>query len=365
MPPCTPCRPCGRPSNVIVSPHAIETGWKPPSRHDLRPVDRDGDHGRALLQRDHRRPRLHDARDARTLARSLGEEAERVPVGDDLPHHPDRLAVGLAASDGEAAEGADQPPEPRGAMRLDLRHVVEDARARRAEDEGVEPAEVVRRDDDAAVERDALLAVDPEPGERRGGRAERRSADRPRDVDAVHRRRRRGPRSGRRPRRALSSVVSIAIASVARWVLAASRSSRRRSSSASASASTPSARHDVGWPEPRDRRRARSSAPPGDDHHPDVASLDHGVARTAELALAPAHHLADLRVAGHHGHRCVDRGLADPRRHVHAVDRDRVPSPKSTGDARASAASRAPSSNGTPSRSASHVSARYIEPVSR
>ena len=49
----------------------------------LRPVDRDRDDWRVLLQRDHGRAGLHEARNAGALTRALDEQAERVPVGDD------------------------------------------------------------------------------------------------------------------------------------------------------------------------------------------------------------------------------------------------------------------------------------------
>ena len=68
------------------------------------------------------------ARDARALARSLDEEAERVPVADDLAHSPHGLAVGLAAPDGDRPEAPDQLAEPGHAMRLDLGEEVHRAR---------------------------------------------------------------------------------------------------------------------------------------------------------------------------------------------------------------------------------------------
>ena len=146
-------------------------------------------------------------------------------------------------------------------MRLDLRHVVEDARTCRAEDGGIEPAEMVRRDDDAAVERDALLAVDPEPGEGGGGRADRRPPDCPRDVDGVHRAAPRARRSARRPRPGSARSCrprrirrSMGVHRVA-LVAAPELVGQLRHLDAFSLCLTSVAR------EPRDRRRARSSPP--------------------------------------------------------------------------------------------------------
>ena len=70
------------------------------------------------------------------------------------------------------------------------------------------------------------------------------------------------------------------------------------------------------------RRRARARV--GDevdldlgvrrDDGADVAALDHGVALVAELALALAHDLAHLGVAGDDRHHAVDPGLRGSRR---------------------------------------------------
>src|SRR5438270_3560828 len=74
----------------------------------LRAVDRGWDDRHILLQRDHRRTRLHLSQDAAALPRPLDVEPERLPLRDGPSHHPHGLAVGLAASDGERPEGADQ-----------------------------------------------------------------------------------------------------------------------------------------------------------------------------------------------------------------------------------------------------------------
>src|SRR5215208_3556986 len=87
----------------------------------LRPVDRTADDGDIVLERDHPRARLDLPGDAGSLARPLHEEAERVPVADDLPHQAHGLAVGLAASHSEGPERADQLTQPRDAVRLGLR----------------------------------------------------------------------------------------------------------------------------------------------------------------------------------------------------------------------------------------------------
>ena len=244
-------------------------------------------------------------------------------VRDDLPHHADRLPVRLAAPDGEAAERPDEGAEAGDPVRLHLRHVVEDARARPAEHDGIEPGEVVRRDDAAARRRHAILSVDLEARRERRRSAQRRAADGPRDVGRAHRT---APTRSTIRSITCSSVmlvVSTSTASDARCVLAASRSSRRCSSAASSSTPRPS----------------RSSVPPphadgrigdqpdlqlrlGHDDDADVATFDHGVTGAAELALAPAHDLADLGVPCHDRHRSVDLRLADPPRDVLARDLD-------------------------------------------
>ena len=80
-------------------------------------------------------------------------------VADGLAHQPHRLAVGLAAADGDRPEAADQLPEARDAVRLDLGQEVHRARRESAEHGRVDPVEVVEREHDAAGARHALDAV--------------------------------------------------------------------------------------------------------------------------------------------------------------------------------------------------------------
>ena len=145
----------------------------------LRAVDRDRDHGHVLLQRDHRGAGLERAGDAALLTGALGEEAEREAVAHDPAHRPHGVAVGLAASHREGAEPADERPQAGDAMRLDLRHEVDRARAGGAERRRVDPVEVVAGDHETARQRDALLAVDLHPAGELDGRADRRAADGP------------------------------------------------------------------------------------------------------------------------------------------------------------------------------------------
>jgi uncharacterized protein (TIGR03790 family) len=123
----------------------------------VRAVQRGADHRHVLGDRDHRGPWLHGPEDARALACPLDEEPESTSVADDLAHGAHGLAVRLAATDGERAERAHELSEAGDAVRLDLRHEVERPRRRDAERGRVDPAEVIRGDDDAALERDASI----------------------------------------------------------------------------------------------------------------------------------------------------------------------------------------------------------------
>ena len=149
-PPCSPCPRAGARRSVIGSPQAIDTGAKFPSRQVWLPWIAAGISGTASLIATMAAPGCTGPGTPLALPRSLREHAERVPVAHDLAHHPHGVAVGLASADRERPERPHQLAEPRHAVRLDLRHEVERARARRAERRGIDPAEVVRRDDQAA-----------------------------------------------------------------------------------------------------------------------------------------------------------------------------------------------------------------------
>src|SRR5204863_7511712 len=90
----------------------------------LRAVDRAADDGHALLDRDHCGAGLHRPGDARALPSALDEEAEHVALSHDLAHPPHRVAIRLAAPDGDRAEDADELAEPRDLVRLGLRHEI-------------------------------------------------------------------------------------------------------------------------------------------------------------------------------------------------------------------------------------------------
>ena len=225
---------------------------------------------------------------------------------------------------------------------------------------------MVRGDDEAAVERHAVAPVDAEArGERRRA-ADRRAPERPRDVRQAHRARLDEPcdpvdhlverQLGRvdldRVRRAVR-VDRVAL------VAAPELLGELVDLEAVALEVPPARAHGRVRDEPDLDLRVR------DDDDADVAPLDHGVAGAAELPLAPAHDLAHLGMAGDDRDGGVDLGLADAGRDVLARDRDRCPVAERDGIAARAPRARAPSSSGTPSCSASHVSARYIAPVSR
>ena len=148
---------------------------------------------------------------------------------------------------------------------------------------------------------------------------------------------------------------------------AASRSSRSRRSVASASAPISG---------PLRARAARARTLVGDevdlhlgvgrDDGADVAALDHGVPLAGELALALAHHVAHLLVAG-------DDGTSGRSRDLRIAAVTSLPSIETRAAAsnvtgllaRERAERGLRRSSSSPRSSASHVSARYIAPVSR
>src|SRR6266542_360829 len=206
----------------------------------LRAVDRTANHGRALLDRDHRRAGL-DLTGFPLLTRAFWEHAQGVSPPNDLPHQTDRLTIRFASADGQGSEDPEEGAEERGAHGLLLGDVVHRARDHGADRPRVEPREVVEAEDDRAVTRDALRAVVAQRRERPHERAEERPPDQPRSLRAVHGR---GAAARSCTSRSIcattsstwSSVVSIWTASAAGRMRAASLSSRRRRSVASASA---------------------------------------------------------------------------------------------------------------------------------
>src|SRR5262245_58595469 len=107
----------------------LSTAREPLEVHRLAPRHRDGAevpespfvravdgsaHDRGLLvDGDHGSARLHHAGYPGALTRAFHEHSERIPVAHDLAHHPDRLAVGLAATYRQGAERAHELPQPR------------------------------------------------------------------------------------------------------------------------------------------------------------------------------------------------------------------------------------------------------------
>src|SRR4029079_10014736 len=138
-------------------------------------------------------------------------------------------------------EAADQLPEPRHAVRLDLGEVVDVALTGPADAGDVDPAEVVEREDDAAALRDPVGAVRAEAGRNRGRPAKDRPADEPSDVLGLHAAERSWTSASIRSTTSSTSrlVVSISIASGAGCMRAASLSSRRRRAVATACAPSP------------------------------------------------------------------------------------------------------------------------------
>ena len=154
-PPCSRCRPSAARRTRAARPRrSTPAGSAGRGLPGLRAVDRDRDDRHVLLDA---RPSPRRAAPCRGRRRRWRVPSTNSPSA--LPSATIRRIVRTASrSDsprrtGEAAERADERAEARDAVGLDLRHVVEDARARGAEHDGVEPAEMVRRDHDAALAR--------------------------------------------------------------------------------------------------------------------------------------------------------------------------------------------------------------------
>src|SRR5437870_7373173 len=77
-------------------------------------------------------------------------------------------------------------PEAEVTVNLALREVMNRPRAGSAESRRVDPGEVVERQDDAALHRNALRAVDPERRDELRERLDRPPANRPDGVNSVH-----------------------------------------------------------------------------------------------------------------------------------------------------------------------------------
>src|SRR3954454_9004786 len=89
---------------------------------------------------------------------ALGKYDQRSAALQDAARGRHRLLVGLAALDREGAEPVEQPALPALVEELLLRHEVDGAANEAADEEGVEKAAVVGREDDRTLLRDVLAA---------------------------------------------------------------------------------------------------------------------------------------------------------------------------------------------------------------
>src|SRR5581483_7378224 len=77
----------------------------------LRAVDGDRDDRHVLLQGDHRRSGLRDARSPAALARAFDEQADDLAAPGGLAHPADGVAIRLATPDGDRAVQPQVPPD--------------------------------------------------------------------------------------------------------------------------------------------------------------------------------------------------------------------------------------------------------------
>ena len=284
-------------------------------------VDRRADHRNLLVDRDHRRAGLNRARHARPLTCPLDEQPERMAVTHDLAHRPHGLAIGLAPPDRECSEGAHELTEAGNPVGLDLRHEVERPWDRRSEYRRVDPAEVVRRDHEPALERDALGSVHPHRRHELHGRADRGAPDRPDRVRPVHR------TASTSRDDSLHDLVDRELGRVEQDrvvgrhrvdgipLVAVAEIGGERLGLDAGPVGGASARPLVLVGLEEDLHVGS-----GSDDLPDVAPLDHRVASERQRPLALAHDRAYLRVTRHRRHEAVDLGLSDRGRDVLAVE---------------------------------------------
>jgi hypothetical protein len=88
-------------------------------------VEAEWDHRRALLHRDHQRPRVQGPWVAEALPRALDVDADEVSGPDELARAPNGLAVALPAADAEDAEPAEDRAEHGNRHQLRLGQKVE------------------------------------------------------------------------------------------------------------------------------------------------------------------------------------------------------------------------------------------------
>src|SRR5204862_919602 len=146
-------------------------------------MDGGGHDRRAGLERKPPDATLRLAERALAVARALREDDQRAAALQDLLGRLDRLLVRLAAPDREGAEAVEEPAREALLEQLLLRHEVDGAVQADADDERVEEAAVVRREDHGAIGH--VLAADPLHAE--VGKQERfEDRARDREYDGLH-----------------------------------------------------------------------------------------------------------------------------------------------------------------------------------
>src|SRR3954447_18469919 len=336
----------------------------------LRALDRAADDWHSLLHSDHRRTGKHLA-GLTLLPRPLREHAQRIAAPDDVAHDADRLAIGLATTHGRRPEEPDERADDRVVVRLLLRDVVERSRHYGTERPRIEPGEVVEAEDERTIGRNAFAAVHAQ----RRTRADRRIEERPTkelsDLGAVHGREAASRCSTSSAMRLTTSstsrsVVSICSASCAGRIRAASLWAGVRRSVASA---PPPMSGGPAW-----RRSARVPASALRSALISAFGATTVPMSRPSITTSPCSPSSrwrsriTSRTSGCRATTGTLRSICDRR--IEAVTsvpaiRTRPASSNVTGFAEASSPSGAPSPSGRPFCIASHVTARYIAPVSR
>ena len=140
-------------------------------------VDGARDDGRALLQRDHQPAGVHLARVPEALTRALEVDADELALSDEIARRAKRCAVGLATPDREDADPPEELADRGNLQHLRLGQEVDRPRAEDRDQRVVDPGEVIRGNDGAALGRDA---IQPVAGSTRH-RENRRDREHPRD----------------------------------------------------------------------------------------------------------------------------------------------------------------------------------------
>ena len=127
------------------------------------PMMRDGDDGRAGLEREAADAAARAAERAGADARALGEDQDAVAAREDRLGGLEHRAVGVAAVDRERAERVEDPGLPALLEELPLGDVVHRPPGDRRDHERVQERAVVGGEDDRAVLRDVLAADARQP----------------------------------------------------------------------------------------------------------------------------------------------------------------------------------------------------------